>query len=102
MAKQKSQVDLRVAAAEQKRGVLILLTGEGKGKSTSVFVMVMRSLGYGYKVGLVQVIKGVQLSGEEIFIREQHPEVELYQMATGFKWETQDRAGDIAAAKGFF
>jgi len=99
MAKQKSQVDHGIAAAQQERGVLILLTGEGKGKSSSAFGMVMRSLGYGHKVGVVQFIKGVQLSGEEIFIREHHPEVELYQMATGFTWETQDRAADIAAAE---
>jgi cob(I)alamin adenosyltransferase len=99
MGKQKSQVDHGIAAAQQERGVLVLLTGEGKGKSSSAFGMVMRSLGYGHKVGVVQFIKGVQLSGEEIFIREHHPEVELYQMATGFTWETQDRAGDIAAAE---
>ena len=99
MAKQKSQIDQGIAAAQQERGVLILLTGDGKGKSSSAFGMVMRSLGYGHKVGVVQFIKGVQLSGEEIFIRERHPEVELYQMATGFTWETQDKAADIAAAE---
>lgn len=99
MAKQKSQVDQGIDAAQQERGVLILLTGDGKGKSSSAFGMVMRSLGYGHKVGVVQFIKGVQLSGEEIFIRESHPEVELYQMATGFTWETQDKAADIAAAE---
>jgi len=99
MAKQKASVDRGINAAQQERGVLILLTGEGKGKSSSAFGMVMRSLGYGYKVGIVQFIKGVQLSGEEIFIREQHPEVELYQMGTGFTWDTQDKAGDIAAAE---
>lgn len=99
MAKQKSQIDQGIAAAQQERGVLILLTGDGKGKSSSAFGMVMRSLGYGHSVGIVQFIKGVQLSGEEIFIRERHPEVELYQMATGFTWETQDKAADIAAAQ---
>lgn len=99
MAKQKSQVDQGIDAAQQERGVLILLTGDGKGKSSSAFGMVMRSLGYGHKVGVVQFIKGVQLSGEEIFLRERHHEVELYQMATGFTWETQDKAGDIAAAE---
>ena len=99
MAKQKSQIDQGIAAAQQERGVLILLTGDGKGKSSSAFGMVMRSLGYGHKLGVVQFIKGVQLSGEEIFIRESFPEVELYQMGTGFTWDTQDRAADIAAAE---
>lgn len=85
--------------ADQERGVTILLTGKGKGKSSSAFGMAMRSLGYGYKVGIVQFIKGKQLSGEELFIRERHPEVYFQQMATGFTWESQDRAGDIAAAE---
>ena len=98
MKKQKASIDRGIDAAQEERGVLILLTGEGKGKSSSAFGMVMRSLGYGHKVGVVQFIKGVQLSGEEIFIRERHPEVELYQMGTGFTWETQDKAADIAAA----
>ena len=39
-----------------------------------------------------------QLSGEEIYLREQCPEVDFYQMGTGFTWDTQDRSGDIAAA----
>jgi cob(I)alamin adenosyltransferase len=47
----------------------------------------------------VQFIKGEQLSGEEIFLKEQRPDVAFYQMGTGFTWDTQDRSGDIAAAK---
>jgi cob(I)alamin adenosyltransferase len=61
--------------------------------------MVIRALGYDYKVGVVQFIKGQQLSGEEIFIREKCPSVTFHQMNTGFTWETQDRTADIAAAK---
>jgi cob(I)alamin adenosyltransferase len=99
MEKQKSSVDAHIAAADIERGVAILLTGNGKGKSSSAFGMVMRALGYGHKVGVVQFIKGVQLSGEEIYIRDQCPQVTFYQMGTGFTWDTQDRSGDIAAAK---
>lgn len=99
MEKQKAKVDQNIQAADIERGVMILLTGDGKGKSSSAFGMVMRSIGYGHKVGIVQFIKGVQLSGEEIFIRDKHPEVDFYQMGTGFTWDTQDRSGDIAAAE---
>src|SRR5690554_1279670 len=98
MQKQKSKVDANIAAADEQRGVAILLTGNGKGKSSSAFGMVMRALGYDHKVGVVQFIKGVKLSGEELFVRKQ-PSVTLYQMGTGFTWNTQDRSGDIAAAK---
>lgn len=99
MEKQKAKVDTRIAEASEERGVSVLLTGNGKGKSSSAFGMVMRALGYGQKVGVVQFIKGEQLSGEEIYLREQCPQVTLYQMGTGFTWDTQDRSGDIAAAE---
>ena len=99
MEKQKTKVDARIEEASTERGVAILLTGNGKGKSSSAFGMVMRALGYGHKVGVVQFIKGEQLSGEEIYVREQCPQITFYQMGTGFTWDTQDRSGDIEAAE---
>lgn len=99
MQKLKEKVDAHIEAADTERGVMILLTGNGKGKSSSAFGMVMRSLGYGYKVGVVQFIKGEQLSGEEIYLREHCPQIDFYQMGTGFTWNTQDRSGDIEAAE---
>ena len=99
MQKLKENVDSSIAAAETERGVMILLTGNGKGKSSSAFGMVMRALGYGYKVGVVQFIKGAQLSGEEMYVRDHCPQVTFQQMGTGFTWDTQDRSADIAAAE---
>jgi len=99
MVKQKSNVDAAIAAADTERGVALLLTGNGKGKSSSAFGMVLRALGYDQRVGVVQFIKGEQLSGEEIYLRDHCPQVEFYQMGTGFTWDTQDRSGDIAAAQ---
>ncbi|MEE4277393.1 MAG: cob(I)yrinic acid a,c-diamide adenosyltransferase [Halieaceae bacterium] len=99
MEKQKAQVDASIAAADEERGVAVLLTGNGKGKTSSAFGMVIRALGYGQKVGVVQFIKGEQLSGEELYLRDHCPGVEFHQMGTGFTWDTQDRSTDIAAAK---
>lgn len=99
MKKLKENIDASIAAATIERGVGILLTGNGKGKSSSAFGMVMRALGYKYKVGIVQFIKGQQLSGEEIFVRDRCPTVSFHQMKTGFTWETQDRSTDIVEAK---
>lgn len=99
MAKQKAKVDARIEQASDERGVAVLLTGNGKGKSSSAFGMVLRALGYGQQVGVVQFIKGQQLSGEEIFLRDHLPQVAFFQMGTGFTWDTQDRSADIAAAE---
>jgi cob(I)alamin adenosyltransferase len=105
MEKQKEKVDANIKAADEERGVMIVLTGNGKGKSSSAFGMVLRALGYNHKVGVVQFIKGVQLSGEEIFLKEKasllpsFEDEDFYQMGTGFTWNTQDRTSDIEAAE---
>lgn len=99
MQKHKAKVDAHIAAANTERGVSILLTGNGKGKTSSAFGMVFRALGYGQKVGVVQFIKGAQKCGEADYLRSACPQVKLYQMGTGFTWNTQDKAGDIEAAK---
>lgn len=99
MQKQKQSIDSTIASADKEQGVVILLTGDGKGKTSSAFGMVLRALGYGYRVGVVQFIKGEQLSGEELYLKNELPEVDFYQMGTGFTWDTQDRSGDIVAAE---
>ena len=98
MEKLKDSVDATIASADVERGVSILLTGNGKGKSSSAFGMVKRALGYDFRVAVVQFIKGEQLSGEELYVRDKCSEVTFYQMGTGFTWDTQDRSGDIEAA----
>lgn len=99
MKAQQKNVEAGIAAAQTERGVSVLLTGDGKGKTSSAFGMVLRALGYGQSVAVVQFIKGAQLSGEEIYLREHLPNVDFYQMGTGFTWDTQNRQSDIAAAE---
>ena len=97
MEKQKTNVDASIAAADTDKSLVVLLTGNGKGKTSYAFGMVMRAMGYGQRVGIVQFIKGEQLSGEELFARENLPQSDFYQMGTGFTWDTQDRQADIDA-----
>jgi len=99
MEKQKEKIDASIASADIEKGVLIVLTGNGKGKSSSGFGMVLRAMGYDHRIGVVQFIKGVQLSGEELFLKKNHPAEDFYQMGTGFTWNTQDKTSDIEAAE---
>ena len=95
--KLKEQVDTRVAAAIEKKGILIVFTGNGKGKSTAAFGTVTRAVGHGKTVGVAQYIKGQWDNGEYNLL--QPLGVEFHIMGTGFTWETQNRQADIDAAK---
>jgi cob(I)alamin adenosyltransferase len=99
--RQKRIIDRRIAKADEDRGVIVVNTGNGKGKSTAAFGMVARALGHGYKVGVVQFIKGSYSTGEETFFR-QFDNVDYHVMGEGFTWETQDRDRDVAAAEAAF
>ncbi|XTZ40298.1 cob(I)yrinic acid a,c-diamide adenosyltransferase [Salmonella enterica] len=91
----KEQVDARVAAAQQERGIVIVFTGNGKGKTTAAFGTATRAVGHGKKVGVIQFIKGTWPNGERNLLEPLG--VEFQVMATGFTWETQNRDSDTAA-----
>ncbi len=99
MQRKKALVDQKIAGAQDEYGLLLVHTGNGKGKSSSAFGMVARALGHGYKVGVVQFIKGAASTGEEAFFRRFPDEVSYHVMGEGFTWETQDRQRDIAKAQ---
>ncbi len=98
MARKKAVVDAAIAAADQDKGLLLILTGNGKGKSSSAFGMVARTLGYGLTCGVVQFLKGRSDTGEERFLGSQ-PGVQWHVTGDGFTWETQDRERDVATAQ---
>ena len=93
----KEKVDARIAAAQDERGLMIVITGYGKGKSTSGFGTIARATAHGLHAGVVQFIKGTWECGERILL--QKAGVEFHVMATGFTWETQDRQADTLAAQ---
>ena len=93
----KEQGDARIAAATETRGILMVFTGNGKGKTTAAFGTALRACGHGKNVAAVQFIKGEWPNGERNLLA-QHG-VEFQVMATGFTWETQNRASDTAACQ---
>jgi len=99
MQRKKAIIDAQIDAAQIERGVLVVTTGNGKGKSSSGFGMVARALGHGMKVGIVQFIKGSQMTGEEQFFRRFPDDVTYRVMGEGFTWETQDKERDVAKAQ---
>ncbi len=100
MARRKAAQDAEVAGKPiAEKGLLIVHTGPGKGKSTAAFGLALRALGRGFRVGVVQFIKGAWSTGERTAIERFGSQVEWRTMGEGFTWETQDRARDVAAAE---
>jgi len=88
-----------LATKTVEKGLLIVHTGKGKGKSTAAFGLVVRALGHGFKVGIVQFVKGAWETGERKVLEKFPDLVTIKAMGEGFTWETQDRQRDIAAAR---
>jgi cob(I)alamin adenosyltransferase len=100
MARRKAAQDAEVAAKPiESKGLLIVHTGKGKGKSTAAFGLALRALGRGWRVGVVQFIKGAWSTGEQAAFARFGDQMVWRTMGEGFTWETQDRARDVAAAQ---
>jgi cob(I)alamin adenosyltransferase len=100
MARRKQVQDAEVASKTiTSKGLLMVNTGPGKGKSTASFGLVLRALGHGWRVGVVQFIKGAWHTGERKALERFADLVEWHTLGEGFTWDTQDRQRDIAAAE---
>jgi len=98
MEKRKAVQDAEVAGKTLEKGLLIVNTGPGKGKSTAAFGLILRALGHGWRIGVVQFIKGAWSTGERRALEAFGDQICWHSMGEGFTWETQDKARDIAAA----
>lgn len=106
MQRRKQVQEQRLAERTQEKGLIIVNTGTGKGKTTAALGMVLRSLGHGYRVAIVQFIKGAWEPAEKAAFAPwtvseagAAPQLEFHAMGEGFTWETQDKARDIEKAQ---
>ena len=84
----------RLQIRNSKKGLLIVFTGNGKGKTTASLGMALRTIGHGYKVAIIQFIKGGWTTGEEKALKNLSPNISWHALGEGFTWETQDRIRD--------
>jgi cob(I)alamin adenosyltransferase len=84
----------RLQIRKTKKGLLIVFTGDGKGKTTAALGMALRTIGHGYKVAIIQFIKGGWTTGEEKALKNLSSNISWHSLGEGFTWETQDRIRD--------
>src|ERR1700731_34055 len=97
--RRKAIQDRRMAETVTDRGLVIVHTGAGKGKTTAALGMVLRSLGHGYRVAIVQFIKGAWEPAEKRAFEPWGSQLQFHATGGGFTWETQDRERDKAMAQ---
>ena len=94
MQQRKAIQSERLQLRKTKKGLLIVFTGNGKGKTTASLGMALRTIGHGYKVAIIQFIKGSWTTGEEKALKNLSPNIAWHSLGEGFTWETQDRVRD--------
>jgi cob(I)alamin adenosyltransferase len=98
--RKKREARARIQATKTiEKGLIIVHTGKGKGKSTAAFGMVFRAIGHGFKVGVVQFVKGAWETGERDILEHFPDQVTINAMGEGFTWDVADRQRDLAAAR---
>ena len=90
----------RVQIRKAQKGLLIVFTGDGKGKTTAALGMALRTIGHGYKVAIIQFIKGGWTTGEEKALKNLSSNISWHSLGEGFTWETQDRIRDEKLVQG--
>lgn len=96
-----------VVERKQTRGLVVVNTGDGKGKTTAALGLAVRAAGNGFRVLIIQFIKGKWKTGESQSLPALAPNIQMVRMGMGF---TIDRLRDArvpmeeheeAAAKAF-
>lgn len=82
-----------------RRGLVMINTGDGKGKTTAALGLAFRAVGHGFKVFVVQFIKGGWAYGELETAKRLGPLIEIHPMGEGFTWDTKNPVRDMEKAR---
>jgi cob(I)alamin adenosyltransferase len=91
--------EFKDTAVAARKGLVMVYTGEGKGKTSAALGLIFRGLGYGWRVAVVQFIKGAWKTGEAEMAKELAGRVDWFSLGDGFTWVTKDYEKDVASAR---
>jgi len=81
------------------QSLLIVNTGHGKGKTTAALGQVFRALGHGFKVCVLQFLKGSWKYGELEAAKRFSGLLEIHALGKGFTWKAENIEEDIQLAR---
>lgn len=90
------QTDSEVA--RNRKGLVIVNTGDGKGKTTAALGILLRSWGRGFRVCMIQFIKPARVDTGE-YLAAQKLGIEWHHCGDGFTWQSKDVDESIALTR---
>ena len=87
---------------QNRRGLVMVWTGDGKGKTTAALGVAFRALGCGWKVRMIQFIKGPWVSAEKRLADSLDLPLEILPMGDGFTWDTNNPEQDRTTCEGIW
>lgn len=81
---QKPQLKITHLEPEERKGLVVVITGNGKGKTSSALGMIVRACGHGMKSSMVQFMKGDIYAGEWDGLKKLRCDTELVATGMGF------------------
>jgi len=69
---------------KERKGLVVVITGNGKGKTTSALGISLRACGHGMRVCIIQFMKGDLYAGEWDGIKKMDCTIELHTTGKGF------------------
>ena len=73
-----------------KKGLLMVFTGNGKGKTTAALGLALRSMGHGFRVCVIQFIKGSWKTGELEAVKRFGELMDFHVTGRGFSRKSED------------
>lgn len=69
---------------KERKGLVVVITGDGKGKTTAALGLALRACGHGMRVCIVQFMKGDLYAGEWDGVKKMDCAIELHATGKGF------------------
>jgi cob(I)alamin adenosyltransferase len=77
-------MEITKLAPKEKRGLVLVITGNGKGKTTTALGIAVRACGHNMRACIIQFMKGDLYSGEWDGVKKMNCQIELISTGKGF------------------